>query len=170
MSDNDYPYSIQVLREGVEGYQDDLGSGCGRKTTREVAFSDLKEREEIGGYRIADYRLNPDGQGYWYYGLEGPLVLSGELWENPMSSMIHFTPDQKSRTDIVLSFENSQQRPLIYDMQVNNFDQLKQDLEAGILDKLRSGERVRVRMELASFSAGGKMERATGEYVKLLEQ
>jgi len=175
MSENSYPYSIDLYRAGMDAQLKHLTSGCGRKTgktaggnQKTLQFSEINTGETIQGFQVVEHRYDPRDE--WGYQLEGEATTAGEFYFHPMASMLHFKPEDEKYVKLdVKGFK----QPLIGDMYFKNADEVKKALGKETMQQIKSGSRHKATITLKNFGAGGKIDGYGGghaEFVRLEKQ
>ncbi|PWD99338.1 hypothetical protein [Marinilabilia rubra] len=168
MSDNTYPYSIEINREDTEeNGSGEIGKGCGRITNNLVKIEDIEQSQKIKNYTVAEVTYEP--QSHFNIVLDGTFDFRGHFTINPMSDMLDFHVDENQRPGIDLKIGDFS-RPLFASFHFTNEPQLKAVLGDRKMKQIRNGEQVKVNLVFRNYQVGGKIDGyggASAEFVKL---
>ncbi len=169
MSENTYPYSVEIKWEDVEeNGSGKIGEGCGRITNNLVNIKEIEKTRKIKQYKVSEVMYKPHDE--FNISLKGTFDFKGHFTINPMSNMLNFHVDKNERPEIDIKIETFT-RPLFASFHFKNEKLVKEALGKETMKKIRNGEKVQAHILFENYEFGGRIDGyggASAEFVKFV--
>ncbi|MGM0377127.1 MAG: hypothetical protein ACQEQ0_10150 [Bacteroidota bacterium] len=168
MSENTYPYSIEISWEDTEEMDSGkIGEGCGRIDKKRVDIEEIKKTKKIKKYTVSEVMHEPGRE--FAIGLEDTFDFSGHFTFDPMSEMLKFHVDEEEKPGIELEIDGFT-RPLFTNFNFTNEKDVKAALGEEKVNQIRNREKIQARIVFKNYHVEAKLDGyggASAEFVKM---
>jgi uncharacterized membrane protein len=162
MSENVYPYTIEITWEDVEEYgAGEIGKGCGRKVNKTVTIQEIQKSNKIGNIEVSKCMYEPRSE--FNIGLKAEFHFKGYFTIDPMSDQLTFHITDERRPKINVKIEDFT-RPLFNTLYFKNEPEIQNALGNEKLKQIRDGKKETATLAFKNYHMAGKIDGYGGAY------